>query len=286
MTNHSFDPADYKKEQRRSWDDVAAGWLAWWRTFEDGAQVVSDRLVEQAGIRLGHRVLDVATGIGEPALTAAKRVGPSGHVVATDQAPRMLALGRQRAIELGLSNIEFVETDGEELAIPHPRFDAILSRWGLMFLPNLPTALERMHGLLAEGGRLSAAVWGPPQKVPLISLGMKTVRDQLGLPPPPSDVPGPFRFADVRLLEGMLREAGYSKIHSETLEVTFSWRTPEDYTSFLQAIAAPLRDLLAEQPGDRQNAIWQTVTDTVSRYTGSDGVVRLTNETICVRAER
>jgi enediyne biosynthesis protein CalE5 len=71
------------------WDNVAAGLQIWWPTFERGAQV-SDKIVELAEIKPGNRVLDIATGIGEPAVTAARRVKPNGKVVATDISPRML----------------------------------------------------------------------------------------------------------------------------------------------------------------------------------------------------
>jgi ubiquinone/menaquinone biosynthesis C-methylase UbiE len=87
----------------------------------------------------------IATGIGEPAVTAAIRVMPNGKVVATDISPQMLAIARTRAKSLGLDNMmEFIESDGEKLELPEPsisKFDAVLSRFGLMFLPNLPAAL-------------------------------------------------------------------------------------------------------------------------------------------------
>src|ERR1019366_10062593 len=85
MTEQSFDPLRFKNEQRRDWDVAAAGWKKWWPVFERAAQHVSDRLVELAGIKAGARVLDVATGNGEPALTAARRAGAGGRVIATDQ---------------------------------------------------------------------------------------------------------------------------------------------------------------------------------------------------------
>ena len=82
--NSEFDPDKFKANQRQSWDSVADGWQKWWKTFENGAQQVSDRLIELAGIRPGHRVLDIATGIGEPAISAEKIVGKDEHVTATD----------------------------------------------------------------------------------------------------------------------------------------------------------------------------------------------------------
>ncbi len=98
MTTQPFDPVRYKEGLRLDWDAVASGWKQWWKTIEQGAQPVSDRLVALAKIQPGHWVLDVATGIGEPAITAARIVGPTGRVVGIDQAPRMLAIARERAM--------------------------------------------------------------------------------------------------------------------------------------------------------------------------------------------
>src|ERR671933_2665751 len=92
----SFDSERFKTEQRQRWDSVAEGWKEWWQTIEVAAQKVSDRLVELARIKPGQKVLDIATGIGEPAITAAKVVGTGGcHVLATDISRQMLAIAKE-----------------------------------------------------------------------------------------------------------------------------------------------------------------------------------------------
>jgi SAM-dependent methyltransferase len=286
MTAEPFDPVQYKASQKQDWGHVAAGWKKWWQTMERCAKPVSDRLVELADIKAGQHVLDVATGIGEPAVTAAHRVGPTGKVVATDQAPQMLAIARERAAELGLANMEFRETDAEALDFSERSFDAILCRWGLMFLPNLPGALTRMHRWLKPDGRLAAAVWGPPPKVPFISVAMGTARQQLQAPPPPPGMPGPFSLAEVAVLEQALTQAGFIEVHSEPLLLTFEWASAEDYTRFQQDIAAPIIAMVAKEPPERQDAVWRAITEAAQPYAGSDGKVRMAGEAICVAARR
>jgi ubiquinone/menaquinone biosynthesis C-methylase UbiE len=89
------------------------------RTIENGAQNVSKRLVELAHIKPGDNILDIATGIGEPAITGARQVGRNGHVMATDLSPQMLSIAKQRAASLGLENIiEFKEGDAEAIDLP------------------------------------------------------------------------------------------------------------------------------------------------------------------------
>ena len=172
MSTQPFDPQGYKDRQRQEWNAVAEGWRKWWPLIEQGAQQVSERLVDLAGVEPGHRMLDVATGVGEPAVTAARRVGPQGLVVATDQSPEMLAIARERGAALGLSNLEFHAVDAETLDFPEGSFDAALCRWGLMFLPDAVEGLQRIRRLLVPGGRFATSVWGPPQKTPLLSLAM------------------------------------------------------------------------------------------------------------------
>ena len=141
----SFDSDKYKNNQRKSWDMVAEGWQKWWKTFEQDAQKVNERLVELAEIKQGDKVLDIATGIGEPAITAARKVGIKGHVLATDISPQMLNIAKQRAVSFRLKDIiEFKEIDAErididlQLLLPqYSSFNAVLCRWGLMFFPNL-----------------------------------------------------------------------------------------------------------------------------------------------------
>ena len=106
----------YKESERQNWDSVANNWQKWWKTIEIGAGKVSRRLIELAEIKPGSRVLDIATGVGEPAITAANQIGNNGHILAIDISPQMLSVTKQKAISLGLQNvIEFKEGDTEQL---------------------------------------------------------------------------------------------------------------------------------------------------------------------------
>jgi ubiquinone/menaquinone biosynthesis C-methylase UbiE len=285
MSNSDFDPNKFKASQRQSWDSVAKGWQKWWKTFESGAQRVSDRLVELAEIKPGQRVLDLATGIGEPAITAAKIVG-NGHVLATDISAQMLAIAEERAKSLGLQDkMEFREIDAENLdSLPNQNFDAVLSRWGLMFLPNLEIALSNIQRLLVSRGKLAAAVWSEPSKVPVINMSISAVREQLQAPLVGQGIPGPFSLADVDALQKSLLKEGFIDIQSERIMVTFEFDSAEDYTKFNQDIVAPIRVMLANETDERKEEIWRAVTDQAKRlYADHDnGHVKFVNEAICI----
>ncbi len=98
MSDQTYDAQRINREQRQFWDDAAPGWKQMWSMLERAGQPVSDRLVELARVGPGDRVLDIATGSGEPGLTAARKVGPGGLVVATDQSPAMLDLARESGL--------------------------------------------------------------------------------------------------------------------------------------------------------------------------------------------
>jgi SAM-dependent methyltransferase len=284
----TVDPQKFKSSQRQGWDSAAEGWKKWWKTIEDGAQVVSDKLIELARIQQGHKVLDVATGIGEPAVTAARKVRPSGKVTAIDISPQMLAIARERARENGLENtIEFMEGDAESLALPASAFDAIISRFGLMFLPDLPNALKAMREALVPGGRMAAAVWSSPPKVPSLSLAFDTVMKEIGALPPPPGTPGPFSLADVNLLRDKFKQAGYQEINVESHKMNFKLSSPEEFAAFNRAIAAPLKAMIAGQPAARQEEIWNAVTEAARKHADPrTGALNLMNEVIYVAAKR
>jgi ubiquinone/menaquinone biosynthesis C-methylase UbiE len=279
----SFNPEQFKAQQRQMWDNAAAGWQAWWENIERGAQKVSDRLVEMAEIKPGDKVLDIATGIGEPAVTAAKRVKPSGKVVATDISPQMIAIAKSRAKSLDLDSImEFREGDAEKLDLPKSSFNAILSRWGLMFLPNLPATLAEIRKLLIPGGRFAAAVWSTPPKVPFLDLAFSTVRKQINAPPAPPGILGPFSLADPEALMRSFTQAGFKDVRVESFPVTFSFESAQAYTRFQQAVTAPIQAMLANQTEEKRKQVWDAVTDAVSNYTDSHGTVNIDNDVICI----
>jgi ubiquinone/menaquinone biosynthesis C-methylase UbiE len=285
MSTTPIDPRQWKARQRQEWDSVSSGWRSWWETFERAAQPLSDHLIALARIEPGQHVLDIATGIGEPAVTAARRVGPAGLVVAIDQSPQMLAIARERAAALGLQNVEFRELDAEQLDLLEGKFDAALCRWGLMHLPQLIPALEGVRQRLLPNGRFAAAVWSTPSKVPVLSLPRNVIIQYIAVPSPPAGTPGPFSLSDSGALEQAFAQAGFSEVQSEPLELTLELASASDYTRFIQAISPSINALLASQSAEQQERIWQAIRETVQeRYGSADGTLRMPAESICIVA--
>lgn len=286
MSESGFDSIQFKVGQLKSWNSVAPGWKKWWKTWEKGGQILSDKLVELAEIKPGQRVLDIATGIGEPAVTAARIVGDKGLVMATDLSPEMLAIGRERSQDEGLK-IEFEEGDAEMVDLPNSYFDAVLCRLGLMFLPNLPIALNIIRRSMVSGGRFAAAVWAEPIKVPQLNISISIVRQQLQFPLPSPRIPDPFSLADLNELKKYMLQAGFKDIRTENIRVTFEFNSAEDYVRFTQEIAAPVNAMLANETEEKKAKIWNIVTNYVkAEYTKDNGRVKLDNEAICIVGRR
>lgn len=282
MSIPPFDSSQYKAGLRREWGVSADGWKRHWKIWEQAAQPLNERLVDLARIRPGHRVLDVATGLGEPAFTAARRVGSNGSVVATDLSPAMLALAQEEAVRLGLRNVEFHEMDAEEPDLPAQSFDAALCRWTLMFLPNLVVALTRLRELLVQDGRFAAAVWGAPQKVPFTSIPMGVIRQVLQLPAPPAGTPGTFSLADEHVLKRSFTRAGFADVAIEHQTLTFEYRSIEEFIEERPATSATIRSMLAEASTVQREKIWQMVGEAIGTYQDLSGILRIPTDTLCV----
>jgi SAM-dependent methyltransferase len=282
----TFDPAQYKASIRTEWRDAAPGWRAWLDVLEaeDGGRAVSRTLVRLAGIGPGDAVLDVASGYGEPGLSAAHAVAPGGQVVCTDISAAMLAVGRERAAAEGLDNLEFVRCDAEELAFEAASFDAVLSRQGLQFLPDVAGVLARLRSFLKPDGRLAAAVWGPPGTVQFAA-PVPVIRAELGLPPPPAG-PGPFALADAGRLVGLVEAAGFTDVETGTVTAIYEIASAERCTRWLRDVAPPIASLVDGRPPEVQERVWAKVTEAWAPYTTGDGRVRLENQAVWVTASK
>ena len=270
-----------------TWDSACATtWDKWFGIIEGAASVLSNRMVERAGIADGSRVLDIATGVGEPGVTAARKVGASGHVLATDLSPDMLAFGRRRAEREGLNNIEFAELDAATIDLPEASFDAVLCRWGLMFLTDLTPTLTAIHHVLVPGGRFVAAVWGPAEGAPMVGLSDRVIRAHLGLPPPDEGPGSPFALQDVAAFEKQVGAAGFHDVAGEWVTVTSIFKSRDQLIEFRRERAHAMNKELARFPQEDQEAAWQAFAEAIARFEQPDGSLHVPNRAYCVAGRK
>ena len=278
-----------KAIQCQSWDGVANGYRKWYKQIEEkGARKISDRLLELAEIRPGHRVLDIATGYGEPAINAAENVSSSGSVLAIDISSRILELARERAKARGLQNIEFREGGIENTTLPQEYFDAVLCRWGLMHFRDLDKVLRKIFRSLVPKGVFAAATWGKPSEVPILSIplnkaleianeslfstkhknGVRLINNNNNL-----SCIGPFSLADPVTLKHYFEEAGFCDVTIKELIITIEINSVQDYIRSIRELNTTIRSIVSNLPIQRQGQIWDDVANEIVRR----GYVKMTN---------
>jgi SAM-dependent methyltransferase len=284
MGSKAIDPAVFRAAQQGHWDAAAVGWMAWSEFNDRADRHISERLVELAGVRPGSRVLDVAAGYGEPALTAARAAGPEGRVVATDISAEMLAFGRERAAAAGLDNLEFIESDASGLDFPPASFDAAVSRWGIIFEPDAEAAAGRIRGFLRPGARIAISSWGEPDRVPFLSIPMRTTMQRLEVPPLPAGTPGPLSRPTPAAIGALLAGGGFSDVAVEEAEVTFRFHSPEHFTAYVRAIAAPIRAMIERYAGTAQEEAWDAITQAAADAADRSAPLTLSNVVLLASA--
>jgi ubiquinone/menaquinone biosynthesis C-methylase UbiE len=264
---------------------LQAGGAAWLDWTERNFRPVTDWFVDAAGWKPGSRVLDVACGSGYPALEAARRVRPGGSVVATDISTEMLAVASRRATNDGLDNIEFLEMDAEELTLEDASFDAVTNAYGLMFCPDLPRALSEALRVLKPGARVALVTWDEPTRSPFFSVITAVAAPFLGLVPPPSGAPGPFRLSSPTQLESLLRDARFADVRVDNVSMTLELASVADYLQVFSDVAWKAR-VAALSDADLAR-LKEEITQAVQPYMDkASGRLRLTAASLCASGRK
>src|SRR5450755_194476 len=204
-----FDPVKYKETTRDQWQAAAEAWNRWGPVLSQWLGPATEIMLDLAGVKAGNSVLDVAAGAGEQTITAAKRVGPTGRVVATDISSNIIAFADALVSREGLSNVETLVMDGENITLSDESFDAVISRVGLIYFPDQQKALGGMRRVLKPGGKIGAIVYSTPDNNKFFSLPVSIIRRRAQLPPPLPGQPGPFSLGAAGVLEAAFVQAGF-----------------------------------------------------------------------------
>ena len=273
MTTTTFDAAAYKRTTRAQWEDAAEAWHRWGPTIEDWLGDATRTMLDRAGVVSGARVLDVAAGAGGQTLDAARRVGPNGHVLATDISPAILEYAEASAREAGLSNVSTLEVDGEHLDVEPGSFDAVISRVGLIYFPDQQAALAGMHTALRPGGKLSSVVYSTADRNGFFAVPVGIIRRRAQLPPPAPGQPGPFSLGGPGVAEEALTRAGFRDITVDVVESPVRTPSAAECLRFEQESFGALHTMLAGlSPAERQEA-WDEVGQALEQFEGPDGFV-------------
>jgi len=258
-------------ETLREWNDNAAAWREYSGTIRTMFAPLTAAIIEEAGIQTGQSVLDIAAGPGEPSLTIAELVGPSGSVTCTDAVAGMVNAAEDDAKHRGLTNITFQQCLADALPFNDNTFDAAVSRLGAMFFPDVPAALREMLRVIKPNGTVCLVVWGRNEQNPFTTIVTKVMSSYVKMPPAEPDAPGAFRFSAPGKLAGLLTEAGAKDVRERELNFRIEARiTVEQFWLMRAGTSGTLREKLATLSDADSERAAKEVKEAVREYFPND----------------
>jgi SAM-dependent methyltransferase len=252
-----FDPIKYKETTKQQWQAAAEAWHRWGPTLAEWLGPATETMLDMAGIEEGSRVLDIAAGAGEQTIVTAKRVGPTGHVLATDISPNILEFAASEARVAGIENVETRVLDGEDLSeLENGTFDAVISRVGLIYFPDQQKALTEMLRVLKPGGRIGAIVYATAEQNPFFSIPISIIRGRAQLPPPLPGQPGPFSLGAPGVLEEAFRKAGFGDIEVRQVSAPLRAASASECVRFERESFGALHQMMSGLTDDERVETW------------------------------
>ena len=270
-TAPAFDPQKYKNTTREQWQHAAEAWYRWSPTLHAWLGGATETMLDMAGVTTGQRVLDVAAGAGEGSMSAARRVGPAGHVLATDISSNILEFAAQMAKEAGLDNMATQVMDGEQLDAPDASFDVVISRVGLIYFPDQQRALKEMLRVLKPGGRVAAIVYSTPDKNTFFSVPVSIIRKRAQLPPPLPGQPGPFSLGAEGVIDKAFEQAGFSEVRSVRVDSPLLMPTAADCVRFERESFGALHQMLSGLSDPEKQSVWEEIERELGQFASEKG---------------
>ena len=233
-------------EAWQAWDRAALGWNSHTTIIRAWLEEATAEMLAAAHIASGSRVLDIAAGAGDQSLDIARCVGASGHVLAIDLSPAILALAAANAQAAGLHQVDTRVLDAQALGLEGAGFDAAVCRLGLMFCRAPLDALAGARAALRPGGRFSALVFSQAECNPCLVTMMKVALQHTGVRARPPAEPGTLMsLGEPGLLRRLLHDAGFVDIEVRPISAPFRLPTARSYIEFVRSSGSPIRELLA-----------------------------------------
>ena len=267
----TFDPAAYKDTTREQWQAAANAWNEWGPLLRAWLGPATEIMLDMAKVGPGSRVLDVAAGAGDQTLQTAARVGPNGYVLASDISSKILDFAARNARAAGYANVETMVLDGEDLVVPEASFDAVISRVGLIYLPDQQRALAGMKRALKPGGRVAAIVYSTAENNKFFSVPVSIIRRRAKLPAPQAGQPGPFSLGAPGVIEDQLAMAGFRGIETRRVAAPVKLTSATECVRFEKESFGALHQMLAGLDEASRSAAWAEIEQKLGEFDGLSG---------------
>lgn len=262
-----------EQEVINRWTGSAPYWEKHREIIRQMFSPVTQALVEDGQIGAGQVVLDIATGPGEPALSVAGLVGPNGKVFGIDPIPEMVAAARRAADRLELRNVQFDVAFADKMPFPADTLDAVISRFGVMFLPSPVDGAREMLRVLKPGGKLALAVWHFAENNPFHYSLSRVIDRYVESPPLAPDALDAFRFATPGKLRAMLSEAGAISVSERLLQFRIQAAISlEDFWTLRIEMSEKLREKIARLSSDQMNEVKRHTFESLREYVTDSGM--------------
>jgi SAM-dependent methyltransferase len=255
-------------EIRERWRAAAPGWGEHGALVREMTAPVSAAMVDLGAPAGDERWLDVAVGVGDPAVNVARALGSGGLVVMSDAVVEMVQVAR-RTVGAQASPPRLATVVAEAEAMPFAgSFDGLTCRFGAMFFADPPRALASLRSTLAPGGRGVFAVWGERERNAFFGAVNEAVRGVVpDAPLPGPDDPHGFRYAVEGSLARLLDEAGWEDVEERRLPFSMaSGLTPDRFWDHLTGLSVELAELAKKLPPDRVGALRDDIEARAARY--------------------
>jgi ubiquinone/menaquinone biosynthesis C-methylase UbiE len=264
---------EIKEQQRKLWNKFSPGWKKWDSFVMSWLKPIGDKILDKVQLRKGELILDVATGTGEPGISAAKLM-PNGAVVGIDLSEEMVQIANQHSKEKGVANYSAkVEDISRGLSFKDRYFDKIICRFGIMFFPDPASDLKEVVRVLKSGGRITFSAWAEPTKNPWATTVSSVINRLLELPSPSIDSPGVFRHSHPGSLRQLFMEAGLTNIKEEEIIGTVVFNNPEEYWEFVMDVVAPVAVPLSKADDAMRHKAKEKVIEECLRFRREDGKI-------------
>lgn len=230
------------------------------------------RVLDAAMLAPGERVLDVGCGTGAMILDAARALEPAGRAVGIDLSAPMLEAARRRAKEAGL-DVEFLQADAQTTTFSE-LFNAVISRFGVMFFDDPSAAFANIDRALRPGGRVAFACWQEMLSNEWVRVPALTAVEYVGVPDlPPPGAPGPFSLADPDLVRELLTGAGLTDLEIDAASDPLNLGSSVDEVVAILETDTLGRRLFAEKDPVAVRQALEAIRVALEPYASADGVV-------------
>jgi ubiquinone/menaquinone biosynthesis C-methylase UbiE len=278
-------PQSHKEELERKWRESAFYYNKHRRFIEKSHVPLTHAVIQKAKLFPGAQVLDIATGIGEPALSIAKTYGNSVNIIATDLILPMLQAARAEAAKRKYQSIQFCRCAGDEFPFANQSFNAIVCRFAFNFFSDPVKSLKNMIRTLNPSGRVVLVVWHDLKFNPVHDV-VNRATDKIFPSKPDPIHDSDCGYENPGMLASLLVQTGFNSVEEDIFDFIMQLDLDlEEYCQAREEISDHLRDKLPQMSNEQKDQLFGDIRNGFRPYFKS-GSMRVPAKVIIVTGQK